>query len=215
MIILSFIDTNKVSLGDQQLLINGEKANLNGGYLQIVGSDTLYVDKQSLPKLIEAPFNENDMYERNSKADLKLIKDDDSHDASSMHRDSDGENKCVDKTKNHCTLQILFSRCDNRTLKKSLPHKKRISRKLKKSVTTTRKLTKCNLCDQTFSTPEEFTQHQSLCQTTITPVNSSAFSCQLCNATFGDQLTFFGHLKSHYEPVNEENTDDATVIKKK
>lgn len=76
-------------MSDQQLLINGEKANLNGGYLQIVGSDTLYVDKQSLPKLMEAQFDE-DVYERNSKADLKLIKDDDT---SSMHRDSDGENK--------------------------------------------------------------------------------------------------------------------------
>lgn len=81
-------------MSDQQLLLNAEKSNLNGSYLQIVGSDSLYVDKQSLPKLMGARFDDPDVYER-SKPDLKLIKDDDSHDNSSLHRDSDGETKCV------------------------------------------------------------------------------------------------------------------------
>lgn len=86
------LDT-KVSLSDQQLLISSEKGNLNGSYLQIVESDSIYVDKQGLPKLMDAQFDDQDMYDRN-KTELKLIKDDDSHDtSSSLHRDSDGENK--------------------------------------------------------------------------------------------------------------------------
>lgn len=100
---------------------------------------------------------------------------------------------------------FLYFRSDNRTSKKSLPHKKRISRKLKKNVTPNKKVNKCNLCEETFNTTEEFAQHQSLCQTTITPVSSSAFACQLCTASFADQLSFFGHLKAHYEPLNQEN----------
>lgn len=108
-------------------------------------------------------------------------------------------------------FKISLFRCDNRTSKKSLPHKKRISRKLKKNVSTTRKLIKCRLCEETFNTPEELTQHQALCETTITPVSSSAFSCQICNSTFGDQLTFFGHLKAHYEPINEANSTEISV----
>lgn len=108
-------------------------------------------------------------------------------------------------------LTFFNSRSDNRTLKKSLPHKKRISRKLKKNVSINKKLCKCNLCEQSFSTPEEFTEHQSLCETTITPVSSSSFACQLCTASFSDQLTFFGHLKVHYEPINESNCEETSV----
>lgn len=69
------------------------------------------------------------------------------------------------------------------------------------------------MCEQTFSTIDEFTQHQSLCQTTITPVSSLAFACQLCTASFADQLSFFGHLKAHYEPLNQEseNAEENSV----
>lgn len=102
-------------------------------------------------------------------------------------------------------------RSDTRTSKKSLPHKKRISRKLKKNTSTSKKINKCNLCEQTFSTPEEFTQHQELCETTITPIHASPFACQLCSASFSDQLSFFGHLKAHYEPLNEENSAETAV----
>lgn len=31
----------------------------------------------------------------------------------------------------------------------------------------------------------------------IQPIN---FSCQICTAGFSDQLSFFQHLKAHYEP---------------
>lgn len=107
---------------------------------------------------------------------------------------------------------MFISRCDSRTSKKSLPHKKRISRKLKKNVSTTRKVNKCRLCDQIFSTPEELLDHQSVCETTVTPVSSSQFLCQICNSSFADQLSFFGHLKSHYEPINEANSSiEASV----
>lgn len=105
-------------------------------------------------------------------------------------------------------------RNDNRTLKKSLPHKKRISRKLKKGCSATKKNYKCNLCEQTFSTMDEFTQHQTLCQTTITPIiHPTVFSCQICNASFNEQLDFFGHLKSHYEPINQVQDEPVVVSK--
>lgn len=62
--------------------------------MQIVESDDIYVDKQGLPKLMNAQFDDQDMYDRNDKTELKLTKDDDSHDTtSSTHRDSDGDNK--------------------------------------------------------------------------------------------------------------------------
>lgn len=50
-----------------------------------------------------------------------------------------------------------------------------------------------------------------LCQTTITPINQTPFSCQICNANFQDQLKFFEHLKSHYEPTNQ-NQNDTTLL---
>lgn len=203
------LDT-KVSLSDQQLLISGEKGNLNGSYLQIVESDSIYVDKQGLPKLMDAQFDDQDMYDRN-KTELKLIKDDDSHDtSSSLHRDSDGENKQVHyPTVYSFVFNHIFNfRSDNRTSKKSLPHKKRISRKLKKNVSPNKKVQKCDLCEETFNTTEEYTQHQAMCQTTITAVSTSAFACQLCTASFPDQLSFFGHLKAHYEPLNQENENN-------
>ncbi|XP_031337903.1 zinc finger protein 431-like [Photinus pyralis] len=97
-------------------------------------------------------------------------------------KDSDGEN-----------------RSDTRSSRKSLPHKKRISRKLKRNPVALRKYHKCSLCEQTFSS-EDFAEHQTECHTTITPVNPTLFSCQLCQSNFQDQLGFFEHLKSHYEP---------------
>ncbi|KAJ8939754.1 hypothetical protein NQ318_004167 [Aromia moschata] len=92
-------------------------------------------------------------------------------------------------------------RNDHRSSKKSLPHKKRISRKLKKNTATTNRKIVCNLCEQTFNSNDEFAQHELLCQTTITPINqANVFSCQICNEPFQEQLRFFEHLKKHYEP---------------
>lgn len=82
-----------------------------------------------------------------------------------------------------------ISRNDQRTSKKSLPHKKRISRKLKKNSATSNKKIVCNLCEQTFNSNDEFAQHELLCQTTITPVNpANTFACQICNEPFQEQL---------------------------
>lgn len=43
---------------------------------------------------MDTQFDDQDIYER-TKTNMKMMKDDDSHDTtiSSMHRDSDGENK--------------------------------------------------------------------------------------------------------------------------
>ncbi|KAF2904760.1 hypothetical protein ILUMI_01411 [Ignelater luminosus] len=168
----SGLDGSKVSLSDQQLILSDKTANaINSGYLQIVGTESLY-----------------EGYEH------QHIKSEDDADAHVSQKDSDGENKS-----------------DNRSSRKSLPHKKRISRKLKKTCPTVRRMHKCSLCEQTFS-PEEFAQHQQLCRTTITPVNPSLFSCQLCQAGFQDQLSFFEHLKTHYEPSVQVQIQPATTI---
>lgn len=91
-----------------------------------------------------------------------------------------------------------------------MPHKKRISRKLKKPCN---KKYNCNLCEQTFHTIEDFNVHQTLCQTTITPINITAtFSCQLCSSRFNDQLQFFGHLKNHYEPQTSQANQSTTNV---
>lgn len=88
-----FSDGSKVTLNEQQQLILTEKgaAALSGGYLQIVGHDGLYVDKQSLPKLME-----QGVFDR-SKSETKLQKNDEEVDSSSVQRDSDGETKYVYK----------------------------------------------------------------------------------------------------------------------
>lgn len=40
------------------------------------------------------------------------------------------------------------------------------------------------------------------------------FSCELCNKTCINQLKFFEHLKSHYEPsMNAENVDHSSSAK--
>lgn len=86
-------DSSKVGLNEQQLLLSAEKGSLNGNYLQIVGADGLYDDKQALPKLIDSRCFDQQPEVFENKTDLKLKADDDSHDASSVPRDSDGENK--------------------------------------------------------------------------------------------------------------------------
>lgn len=175
------LDDGKVNLGDQQLMLS-DKNGLNNGYLQIVESESLY--KQSLMPKISTfdarDFSSHDVYSRNEEL---LIKAEEELETAASQRDSDGETKS-----------------DNRSSKKSLPHKKRISRKLKKTIPIIRKVYKCNLCEQIFSNSEEFGTHQSLCQTTITPIHQAAFVCQICNGSFQDQLRFFEHLKAHYEP---------------
>jgi KRAB domain-containing zinc finger protein len=154
---------NKI-LEEQQLILTDKEATINNGYLQIVGSENIYVEKQAVTKMI------NNRYVNVTQSFATSEKSEDEK------RGSDG---------------------DQRTSRKSLPHKKRISRKLKKQNVIK---IQCNLCEQTFTSSDDFAQHEILCQTTITPVHNTAFSCQICNANFQDQLRFFEHLKSHYEP---------------
>lgn len=84
-----------------------------------------------------------------------------------------------------------FFRNEQRASKKSLPHKKRISRKLNKKSTiptSSRKIV-CNQCEQTFTSNDEFAQHELLCQTTITPVTPvHTFTCDICKEPFSEQL---------------------------
>lgn len=88
------LDNSKVSLGEQQLLLTEKTtAALNGSYLQIVGHDNIYVDKQTLPKLIDARFSGEENTYTTNKSNDEVVKTED--DNSSIHRDSDGENRLV------------------------------------------------------------------------------------------------------------------------
>ncbi|KAG5893357.1 hypothetical protein JTB14_000122 [Gonioctena quinquepunctata] len=164
-------------LDDQPLIISDKSGGTS--FLRIVNSDNIYVEQQSLPKLVDSVRFTTVEEEFVEVPKLPIKKEDDK-------ADSDRESL----------------RNEQRTSKKSLPHKKRISRKLNKKPTSTspRKIV-CNLCEQTFSSNDEFAQHELLCQTTITPVNQvNTFNCQICNQPFTEQLKFFEHLKKHYEP---------------
>ncbi|XP_071055908.1 zinc finger protein 485-like isoform X2 [Onthophagus taurus] len=181
------INGNLATLCDDQLT---DKTSISNGYLQIVDSDNIY--KQSLIQKIcfdARDFSPAEVYERNDE--ILSIKSEKEIEVNTTHRDSDGDQKS-----------------ETRSLKKTLPHKKRLSRKLKKTNNALKKYYKCNLCEQVFHNNEDYTTHQSLCQTTITPINQVLFTCQICSANFQDQLRFFEHLKVHYEPsiLVQENT---------
>ncbi|XP_069679199.1 uncharacterized protein [Periplaneta americana] len=92
---------------------------------------------------------------------------------------------------------------DLRPSRKSLPHKKRIPRKLKnlkKAASPSRsihaKCYKCMKCGEQFGTQAAYTAHR-LSHNTA----KKMFSCELCGKGFANQLKFFEHLKSHYEPT--------------
>ncbi|XP_075235267.1 uncharacterized protein LOC142332613 [Lycorma delicatula] len=101
---------------------------------------------------------------------------------------------------------------DTRPSRRSLPHKKRIPRKLKappaRSIHT--KCYKCNKCGESFNTQAAFSSHK-IVHTAPTKQRpsannlSTAFSCELCNKQFVSQLKFFEHLKHHYEPSSANN----------
>lgn len=101
------------------------------------------------------------------------------------------------------------------SLKKSLPHKKRISKKLnnkrgggeKTNIMSRKVLHSCNICDQVFPSFEDYNNHKSTCST---PMLANIFSCQLCNSDFATQLDFFSHLKAHYEPIVQVEEGEAT-----
>ncbi|KAK2581969.1 hypothetical protein KPH14_002409 [Odynerus spinipes] len=77
--------------------------------------------------------------------------------------------------------------------KRSLPHKKRIPRKLKQQTkkNSTRKDT--GKSNQDCISTEQRSEAQ-----------VHVFECELCGSRFSSQLKFFEHLKVHYEPVKQE-----------
>ncbi|XP_012279977.1 zinc finger protein 846 isoform X2 [Orussus abietinus] len=78
-------------------------------------------------------------------------------------------------------------------IKKSLPHKKRIARKLKQ------RIKKNTVKKDSGGTMQGDTTVES-----VTKVQVHAFRCELCGSRFSGQLKFFEHLKAHYEPVKHE-----------
>lgn len=86
---------------------------------------------------------------------------------------------------------------DARSSRRSLPHKKRIPRKLKnpKKSPGQEKTFKCPKCDETFQTQAAYVNHKK------THVNNKLYHCELCSKGFVNQLKFFEHLKAHYEPA--------------
>ncbi|CAB3235646.1 unnamed protein product [Arctia plantaginis] len=114
---------------------------------------------------------------------------------------------------NECTSPMQ----NKQQSRKSLPHKKRISRKLKKTnegSTLQQDIVVINCTEdgqQEEILPDNFVaavQHQGLrpdethdiaAHEVVRPI----FICQLCGEFYGeDQLKFFQHLKHHYEPHN-------------
>ncbi|KAG7188391.1 hypothetical protein KM043_008042 [Ampulex compressa] len=76
--------------------------------------------------------------------------------------------------------------------KRSLPHKKRIPRKLKQQSKKTSSKKDCvKFSHDTVELSNKLQAH--------------IFKCELCGARLGSQLKFFEHLKVHYEPVKQES----------
>ncbi|XP_074108950.1 uncharacterized protein LOC141533791 isoform X1 [Cotesia typhae] len=90
--------------------------------------------------------------------------------------------------------------------KRSLPHKKRIARKLKQQ-------NKTNLKRNSGKNNQDVIVYNNANEGL-----SQSFKCELCNSKFNTQLKFFEHLKNHYEPVKQEsrivqttNTSSITI----
>lgn len=77
--------------------------------------------------------------------------------------------------------------------KRSLPHKKRIPRKLKqqtKRSSARKDGNRINADGMNADSSGDMQAHM--------------FKCELCSSRFSSQLKFFEHLKVHYEPVKQE-----------
>ncbi|XP_030745689.1 zinc finger protein 271-like [Sitophilus oryzae] len=176
---------NKMLEEHQQLILTQDKSG-NGQYLKIVNTDNLYIDQQGVHKIVE---------------NVRII--DESDHIQHVVEDSAHENKIeiIEKSLEDEKIESDGEslRNDHRSSKKSLPHKKRISRKLRKNSAVNLKKYACSFCTQTFTDTDEYQEHEGSCQAAKLP-EVSPFSCQLCNTPFADQLKFFEHLKKHYEP---------------
>ncbi|XP_071642388.1 uncharacterized protein [Temnothorax longispinosus] len=78
--------------------------------------------------------------------------------------------------------------------KRTLPHKKRIPRKLKQQQTKKNAARKDSSKSSQDNATIELTSE----------VQANVFKCELCSSKFSSQLKFFEHLKVHYEPVKQE-----------
>ena len=103
---------------------------------------------------------------------------------------------------------------DLRPSRKSLPHKKRIPRKLKnikKSTSPSRsihnKCYKCTKCGEQFNSQAAYSSHR-----LTHNMSRKMFSCELCGKTSINQLKFFEHLKSHYEPNSLSVIEETSVV---
>ncbi|XP_011693846.1 PREDICTED: zinc finger protein 271 isoform X2 [Wasmannia auropunctata] len=79
--------------------------------------------------------------------------------------------------------------------KRTLPHKKRIPRKLKQQQNA-----KKNAARKDSS---KSSQENAAIEST-SEAQANVFKCELCSSEFSIQLKFFEHLKAHYEPVKQE-----------
>lgn len=119
---------------------------------------------------------------------------------------------------------------DREKSKNNLPHKKRISRKLKNTQKNANARTlshdeqniqlvkinsyKCNKCSEFFPNANAFAIHKATHNIKKpSGVNqSSSFSCELCFKTFTNQWKFFEHLKSHYEPLELDTNSPKRTL---
>ncbi|XP_076652527.1 uncharacterized protein LOC143358895 isoform X1 [Halictus rubicundus] len=77
--------------------------------------------------------------------------------------------------------------------KRSLPHKKRIPRKLKQQT------------KRSSARKDSSKTNSNVANTEATgEMQTHVFKCELCSSRFSSQLKFFEHLKVHYEPVKQE-----------
>ncbi|XP_028156623.1 uncharacterized protein LOC114350153 isoform X2 [Ostrinia furnacalis] len=200
------VDTS-VILDTPMRLFNGQSLEQQEG---------LVVEVPALPPL--PPLQEMKM--RNQEADWfnnktkTILKDD-----TPMLTDSDGP---------VLELGASASPAQNKQNKKSLPHKKRISRKLKRNngnSTPQQQLVVINCSDEVQQEeilPDNFVasvQHQQHITEThhITHEVRPIFICQICGEFCGeDQLKFYHHLKQHYEPhtiIIENPVPDLAIDK--
>lgn len=187
----SHLENGKVELSDQQLVISSADkpviSSINNTFLNAPNERHLHHESlPSIKKYSALSINSHDDYTNEAiKEEYIAIKNESeqhTEESLQLQRDSDCEN-----------------RNEVRPSKKSLPHKKRISRKLKKNCPVSRKAHKCTVCDQVLNSTEELATH-SACHSINVVVQPNPFSCQICGILCNDQLTFFEHLKTHYEP---------------
>ncbi|KAH8281962.1 hypothetical protein KR054_004372, partial [Drosophila jambulina] len=96
------------------------------------------------------------------------------------------------------TEELLYASSSCMNARKVLPHKKRISRKLKGNM------------DNDLLV-EQQQQHKELVQEDV-PGSSALYSCEICGYAVHTQLDFFAHLKQHYEPTEQQQQQQRLVV---